>query len=86
MTPNERAYCWGYNSAGQLGDGTLTDRSSPVQVFGSRLRFTQIAAGREFTCALSRSASVYCWGENDYGQMGNGTTVDQLIPGRVRFP
>ena len=57
------AYCWGYNSSGQLGDGTTTDRLSPVLVAGA-LKFSAIAAKRGSTYALTSDGRLFCWGES----------------------
>jgi prepilin-type N-terminal cleavage/methylation domain-containing protein len=69
-------YCWGYNAAGQLGDGSNTQRNSPVQVNTSGVlngkTITSISAGRNVTCAVA-SNQAYCWGENQYGQLGNNS-------------
>ncbi len=73
-------WCWGHNSAGQLGNGTFTDSSTPVEVEGvggsSFLTgVTQVSAGGMHTCALKSSdGTVYCWGDNYYGELGNNTT------------
>jgi alpha-tubulin suppressor-like RCC1 family protein len=71
-------YCWGQNSAGELGDGTLTDRSSPVQVQASPgvnlTDVAQVSSGGRFTCALMNNGTIRCWGYGPFGQMGNGTT------------
>lgn len=75
------AMCWGRNSLGSLGDGTLTTRSTPVAVVGLATGVLQIAARGDSTCALLRgSRGVRCWGKNDYGQLGDGTTTARTVP------
>jgi alpha-tubulin suppressor-like RCC1 family protein len=75
--------CWGGNSVGQLGDGTTTDRLTPVNVKGLTSGVIAIAAGEAHTCALTGAGGVKCWGFNEFGQLGNGTTTDQPTPARV---
>jgi alpha-tubulin suppressor-like RCC1 family protein len=75
LTSDGRAYCWGSNGRGQLGDGTTTLRSGPVAVTGGHT-FQRIAAGGYsigHTCALTVGGEVYCWGDNERGQLGLGT-------------
>ena len=72
-------YCWGQNDAGQLGDGTRTNRSEPVRVAGMDSSVSAVATARRHTCAI-KSGKLYCWGKNDLGQLGDGTTVDKLTP------
>jgi alpha-tubulin suppressor-like RCC1 family protein len=74
------AWCWGYNGYGQLGDGTTTTNAAPVAVTGLGSGVAQISAGQFFTCAVKTDGSVWCWGSNQYGQLGNGTTTDSPIP------
>jgi hypothetical protein len=66
--------CWGDNSFGQLGDTTMSPRSTSaaVSIIGATAQL--IASGRNFACATTASA-VYCWGENTMGQVGNGNTI-----------
>ena len=69
--------CWGANWFGQLGDGTQTRRSIPVDVVGLSGGVQAIAAGEGHTCALTSSGGVKCWGWNTYGQLGDGTRTDR---------
>ena len=83
LAPTGRARCWGENAAGQLGDGTTTDRREPVLV-GSGLSFTSIATGSAHACGVTAPGDVYCWGRNAAGQLGDGTTTDRSAPVRVQ--
>jgi alpha-tubulin suppressor-like RCC1 family protein len=82
VTTDNRAYCWGQNAAGALGDGTTTFRPTPVAVIGG-LRFVQVSAGYEYTCGITTDDRAYCWGENDHGKLGDGTSVSRSAPVRV---
>lgn len=72
--------CWGDNSEGQLGDGTRSNRSTPAPVIELTTLITAIAAGGGHSCALDNAGSVWCWGDNVYGQLGNGTRTDSPVP------
>lgn len=76
--------CWGYNSVGQLGDGSTTDRLTPSAVVGLRSGVQAITAGAYHTCALTTAGAVRCWGYNRAGQLGDGSTTDRLTPVAVR--
>jgi hypothetical protein len=72
------AYCWGNNDFGQLGTGNLQGYAFPRQVAQGDLEFTSVAAGVVTSCAITIDQEVYCWGYNQYGQVGDGT-VDQVL-------
>lgn len=75
--------CWGNNDTGQLGDGTTTSRSTPVQVIGLTSSVTAIANGSSSACALRDEGTVSCWGFNGAGQLGDGTTTTTSTPVEV---
>jgi alpha-tubulin suppressor-like RCC1 family protein len=76
------AYCWGFNGAGRLGDGTETDRNVPTAVDGA-LIFSDISAGVLHTCGVTTDGDVYCWGQNDAGQLGVGGNGGSVVPVEV---
>ncbi len=83
VTTTNRAYCWGHNGSGQIGDGTTTKRLRPTPV-GGTLRFTGVSAGYDFSCAVTTEFRAYCWGSNTFntrgGQLGDGTRTRRLRP------
>src|SRR5437867_2760812 len=79
---------WGYNSWGQLGNGTNTDSNIPVQV-SSLTSITSIAGGDIYSLALKNDGTVWAWGYNDSGQLGNGTNgpySNSNVPVQVSSP
>ena len=80
LTSAGAAYCWGSNGNGQLGDNSTTRRSVPTVVSGS-LTFSSISAGSYHTCGVEADTFVaWCWGTNDYGQLGDGSTDAKSVP------
>jgi hypothetical protein len=77
-----RASCWGANEGGQLGDGSRTDKSSPVPVRAD-LRFSTLTAGAGHTCGLAGGGVPVCWGQNLSGQLGDGSRTDARFPRAV---
>ena len=82
------AYCWGSNTWGALGAGTSTlppacggfrCSTTPVAVSGG-ITFVAVSAGATHTCGLTATGAAYCWGQNVYGALGNGTTADTATP------
>jgi hypothetical protein len=83
VTTGGGAKCWGYNQFGELGDGTMTQRSMPVDVSGLATGVSAISAGSNHTCALLAGAGVKCWGWNIYGQLGDGWPIFSTTPVQV---
>jgi alpha-tubulin suppressor-like RCC1 family protein len=81
LTSAGKAYCWGTNTRGSLGDGTFINRLKPVAV-STNLVFSAIAAGSH-SCAVTAGGAAWCWGANSDGQLGDGTTANSNIPRRV---
>ena len=85
LTTTGSVYCWGANFLGQLGNGTTTSTATPTLVSApAGMWFTLVSAGGFHTCGIANTTTTlntaYCWGANSSGQLGNGTTVDQLTP------
>jgi alpha-tubulin suppressor-like RCC1 family protein len=78
------AYCWGENSFGGLGNGTVSDSPVPVPVSGG-IAFVELIAGGFIghTCGRTADGTAYCWGENERGQVGDGSNADRLEPSPV---
>jgi alpha-tubulin suppressor-like RCC1 family protein len=77
------AWCWGANSNGQLGRGTIGGSSPTPAAVGGGLSFVALTAGTAHTCGRTTNGSLYCWGGNAFGQLGDGTQSDRATPVRV---
>ena len=83
VTTSGKAYCWGGNAGGQIGDGTTTTRNIPTLVSGGHSWKSISSGGGDDpnTCAITTDGAAYCWGNNDMGKLGEGTReTDRLIP------
>ena len=84
LTTSGGVKCWGGNFAGQLGDGTKSEKLLPINVAGLTNGVKSVSAGRLSTCALAEGGKVYCWGANQNGQLGDGTQAESTLPRQVR--
>jgi alpha-tubulin suppressor-like RCC1 family protein len=76
---DKRVNCWGGNTAGQLGDGTLAGHGFPREVAGD-IRFTLLSVGDAHACGLSPEGRAYCWGSNQFGQLGDSSLTQRSVP------
>jgi alpha-tubulin suppressor-like RCC1 family protein len=84
IASDDKAYCWGQNWAGALGNNSTTDSGNPVAVNTAGVlagkTIKQIATGGSHTCVIASDDKVYCWGYNEYGELGNNSTTNSLVP------
>lgn len=84
ITAGNGMKCWGINENGQLGDGSTTQRLTPVDVVGLSSGVTAIGPGGLHTCAVVGGGAVKCWGANFFGLLlGDGSQTDRSVPGDV---
>ncbi|MBL8603385.1 MAG: hypothetical protein JNK72_15780 [Myxococcales bacterium] len=76
--------CWGYNGYGNLGDGTSTTRNAPGAAVSGLSNITQVSAGNHHACGLRSDGTVWCWGYNYYGQLGDLTGTNRVSPVQVQ--
>ncbi|MEU4618402.1 hypothetical protein AB0G04_00270 [Actinoplanes sp. NPDC023801] len=90
-----KTYCWGMGNVGQLGNNQTADRTDPVEVLsgqpasgspGSPVQFLRVATGSSHSCAIGNDSSTYCWGQNESGYLGDGSTVRRSTPAPVNRP
>jgi alpha-tubulin suppressor-like RCC1 family protein len=88
LTTRGRVLAWGYNLWGQLGNGSTTDRKVPgwVKLQAGTTKIRALAAGNDYSMALTAGARILTWGHNNLGQLGDGSTTDSATPLRVHLP
>jgi alpha-tubulin suppressor-like RCC1 family protein len=74
-------WTWGNNNSGQLGDNTTTNRSSPGTTSGGGTNWKQVSCGRRHTAAIKTDGTLWTWGDDSYGQLGDNTTAARSSPG-----
>lgn len=82
LVASGRAYCWGDNQSGQLGDASTVARNVAVPVAGG-LTFAKLTVGATHSCGLTAAGELYCWGSNFWGELGDGSTVPRSTPVRA---
>lgn len=80
ITKDGSLYMWGYNRSGQLGDGTTTDRYTPVKIMDN---VASVSLGGSHSAAVTKDGSLYMWGDNGNGRLGDGTTTDRYTPVKI---
>uniref|UniRef100_A8LVI3 Regulator of chromosome condensation, RCC1 n=1 Tax=Salinispora arenicola (strain CNS-205) TaxID=391037 RepID=A8LVI3_SALAI len=84
---SDTVLAWGQNNDGELGDGTTTDRDTPVDVdLPAGTEVTDVAAHGDHSLAVTSAGTVLAWGNNSSGQLGDGTTTDRDTPADVNLP
>ena len=83
VTTGGAGYCWAANDHGQLGNGSTTNSITPVPVSGG-LSFASVSTGHfvalAYSCAVTPGGAAYCWGDNTFGQLGNGSGTSTSTP------
>ena len=80
LRTNGSAWAWGCNTVGQIGDNTTVAKSSPVSVVGGFTDWCQVSAGYKFGTAIRTNGTIWAWGLNSYGRLGNNSTTDSSSP------
>ncbi len=80
LTTAGAVLCWGDNESGELGDGSITDSAVPGGVVGLSSGVVAVSGGAYHTCAVTTAGAVLCWGDNDWGGLGDGSTTDSAVP------
>jgi alpha-tubulin suppressor-like RCC1 family protein len=84
LTAMNELYCWGRNQAGQLGLGDTMPRSKPTLLSTPSFTVDKLMAGGDFTCVKAMDKSLWCWGDNQFGQLGLGNNAP--VPSPMQIP
>ena len=76
-------WTWGHNYYGQLGDNTTTNKSSPVQTISAGTDWKQVSCGLFHTSAIKTDGTLWTWGRNGYGQLGDNSTIAKSSPSQT---
>ena len=82
LDKQKKLWSWGSNYNGELGDGTTTQRTGPVQIMSDK-KFTQVSAGYQHSLAIDSEGNLWTWGRNKEGQLGDGTTNNRAVPQKI---
>jgi alpha-tubulin suppressor-like RCC1 family protein len=77
---NGTLFCWGDNEDGMLGNNSNKDSHVPVQESAGATDWARVSASNNHTCAIKTNGMLFCWGNNEYGQLGNNSTTNSLVP------
>lgn len=80
ITTINTTYCWGFGLYGQLGDGSTNSATTTPTLVSGGLTFASVSTGSSHTCGVTTTGAAYCWGYNQFGQLGNGTTNNSAVP------
>lgn len=82
LDKQNKLWGWGNNYNGQLGDGTTTERTRPIQI-KTETKFTQVSAEDRCSLAIDSEGNLWSWGNNNYGQLGDGTKTKKITPVQI---
>ena len=81
ITVADKVKCWGAGNQGQIGNGSTSSSNSVPVAIDTATSYSEISAGYQFTCGITTTGVLKCWGDNtSYGMLGDGTTTDRLVP------